>query len=202
MTHNTTLTRDEQKAVVDRAVAGDTQAFAQLHDLYAGRVRKAVLRVVGPDDVEDATQTAWLQVYRKLGTWNGTAEFSTWVHTVAYNTAIDIHRDQKYDRQTMSLETTVQDGSGAEMVVFEPSVEERGYVFAGDRDKLYGAIGQLPPIQRMVILLRLQGASHEEIAEALQLTVSGVKTHVHRITARLRDGMGVKVKGKKKPTAK
>ena len=75
--------------VLARAQAGDQFAFAHLYSLHKRRIYTLCLRMVGNKaEAEDLTQEAFLQLYRKIGTFRGDSAFSTWLHRLAINVVL------------------------------------------------------------------------------------------------------------------
>jgi RNA polymerase sigma-70 factor (ECF subfamily) len=71
---------------ITRAQRGDPAAFESLYQTHSRRVYSVCLRMIrNPADAEDLTQQAFLQVFRKIGTFRGESGFSTWLHRVTVN---------------------------------------------------------------------------------------------------------------------
>src|SRR5580704_8388044 len=71
------------------AQAGDEKAFETLYALHKRRVYSLCLRMLGNvAAAEDLTQDAFLQLYRKIGTFRGDSAFSTWLHRLAVNVVL------------------------------------------------------------------------------------------------------------------
>ena len=78
---------DADAALVRRAVGGEAAAFEQLYRRHAGRVHGAILRLVGMDRAraEELTQDAFVQAWRKLGSFRFESAFATWLHRLGVN---------------------------------------------------------------------------------------------------------------------
>src|SRR5260370_29142294 len=77
------------------AQAGDAAAFEFLYHLHSRRVYALCLRMVNnPSDAEDLMQEAFLQLFRKIGTFRGESAFSTWLHRMTCNVALMRWRKQ------------------------------------------------------------------------------------------------------------
>src|SRR5438034_6166136 len=80
-----TADRSEEEAIT-RAQRGDAEAFEYLYKAHCRHVFSVCLRMIkNPAEAEDLTQQTFLQVFRKLGTFRGQSEFSTWLHRVTVN---------------------------------------------------------------------------------------------------------------------
>src|SRR5690242_20881712 len=89
------------------AQAGDAAAFEFLYQLHSRRVYALCLRMVGnPADAEDLLQEAFLQLFRKIGTFRGESAFSTWLHRMTVN--VVLMRLRKKSLPVASLEETTE----------------------------------------------------------------------------------------------
>jgi RNA polymerase sigma-70 factor (ECF subfamily) len=89
------------------AKAGDAAAFEFLYQLHGRRVYALCLRMVNnPADAEDLTQEAFLQLFRKIGTFRGESAFSTWLHRMTVN--VVLMRLRKKSLPVASLEETTE----------------------------------------------------------------------------------------------
>ncbi len=80
-----TVDRIEEEAIA-RARGGDAGAFEYLYKAHCRHVYSVCLRMIkNPVEAEDLTQQTFLQVFRKIGTFRGQSEFSTWLHRVTVN---------------------------------------------------------------------------------------------------------------------
>ena len=82
--------RPSENELIRQAADGDARAIRSLYDRYAPRVYAVVRRIAGDDDLaQDYAQEAWIRAIRALPTFRGDARFSTWLHRIAVNTALD-----------------------------------------------------------------------------------------------------------------
>ncbi len=163
-------------AIVRRAIEGDERAMRLLWNHHAPHVDAVVRRLAGdPDLAEDIAQEVWIQIFRALPSWRGDAKFSTWVHRVAINRALNALRRT---RRLEQLETGIEEDSAA--------VEQHS-----DRSMLAQTIDEaarkLSPGARTVFLLHdVEGYTHEEIAAELGITAGGSKSQLFKARAKLR----------------
>ncbi len=192
--------REREKArdlvLVARVQAGDETAFAEILDLYQGRVLRIVRRIWQREreTAEDLTQEVFLRVFRGIGRLEGISAFSTWVHRITVNVCITEIRSRKAlkrDRPTLSLDAPLagrdEDDSlrmEPEAPNFDPGAElETRELFQACRN----AIETLPSMWRMILQLRdLEEKSYEEISEILDLPIGTVRSRLHRARARVR----------------
>ncbi|MDR2469550.1 MAG: sigma-70 family RNA polymerase sigma factor [Tannerella sp.] len=169
---------------VRKVQAGETRYFAPLLERYSHPVFSLIVKMTGNrEDAEELTQDVFLKVYRSLGSFLGECRFSTWLYRIAYNTAISSLRKQKHEWLTL-------EGDMLENVADEENAEPTGEDWQLDR--LEQALAQLPPDERALILLFYRQEKRvEEIATIMGLSVSNVKTRLHRVRKRLQALMQV-----------
>ena len=98
----------DEKALVQRAIDGDSAAFGTLVERYQQQVFNLALRMVGSRaDAEDLAQEAFIRAWRALPSFHQSAQFSTWLYRLTSNICIDFLRSQKR-KKTISL-TMLQD---------------------------------------------------------------------------------------------
>jgi RNA polymerase sigma-70 factor (ECF subfamily) len=169
------------------AQAGNAAAFEFLYQLHGRRVYALCLRMMGnPADAEDLMQEAFLQLFRKIGTFRGESAFSTWLHRMTVN--VVLMRLRKKSLPTDSLEETLDpdaENSGPKRDVGAPDLRLSGAV---DRVNLERSIEKLPPGYRTVFVLHdVQGYEHNEIADIMGCSVGNSKSQLHKARTRLRE---------------
>lgn len=159
-----------------RAQQGDDEAFSRLVEAYQGPVYNVCYRMLGnAGDAEDAAQEAFLRAYKAIKRYDPSRKFSTWMLTIASNYCIDQHRRKRLP--SFSIEDTpTQD---------VPDTSEVGMDFkliASERqEEVQMLLDTLNPKDRAaVVMLYWYDYSYEEIAASLSLTVSAVKSRLHR----------------------
>ncbi len=172
--------------LVERARAGDLDAFNVLVDRYQRQVYNLCLRMLGTREAaEDATQDAFLSAYRRLGDFRG-GQFRSWLLRIATNASIDELRRAKR-HGAAPLEREVEGATVAVEVPDPASGPEELALDAELRASLERALATLPPEQRAaVILADVQGLSYEEVAETLGCSLGTVKSRIFRARERLR----------------
>lgn len=169
------------------AQAGDAPAFEYLYQLHGRRVYALCLRMVGnPSDAEDLMQEAFLQLFRKIGTFRGESAFSTWLHRMTVN--VVLMRLRKKTLPAASLEETTEpdeETGGPRKDIGAPDLRLSGAV---DRVNLERSIEKLPPGYRTVFVLHdVQGFEHNEIAGIMGCSVGNSKSQLHKARTRLRE---------------
>jgi RNA polymerase sigma-70 factor, ECF subfamily len=137
-----------------------------------------------PAEAEDLAQEAFLQLFRKIGTFRGESAFSTWLHRLVVNVVL-MHL-RKRGLQQVSLDDV--DNSQEEPVRREYGDEDLRLLGSVDRITLERAIAQLPPGYRAVFVLHdVEGYEHNEIAQIMNYSVGNSKSQLHKARLKLRD---------------
>src|SRR5215211_4768349 len=77
-----------------RASGGDAGAFSHLVGEYSGLVYRVALRILGPQDAQDASQEAWIRAWRNIENFRGDSAFSTWLYRITVNTCLSARRKE------------------------------------------------------------------------------------------------------------
>ena len=160
---------------LQQALAGDETAFANIVEAYQRPVFNLCYRMLGdPIDAEDAAQETFWRAYQALKRYDQKRAFATWLLSIAAHYCIDQQRKRRMPILSMELlpEEDAPDYSPSpEKVVTE--LEE-----SSQMRKLLSRLG---PQDRAALILRYwYEFSEEEIARTLSLTVSAVKSRLHR----------------------
>ena len=170
--------------LVEACQSGEASAFDILVARWEDRIRGAAFRFLGSEEeARDVAQEAFLKAYRALSTFKREARFSSWLYQIATNLCRDRLRRRR-TRATVSLEALEE--TGPVMVETRPGAHERLL----ERDlarAVRRAIDTLPEEQREVVILKeYQELTFLEIAQALDVPVSTVKTRLYRGLGQLR----------------
>ena len=169
------------------AQQGDAGAFERIYRLHNRRVYALCLRMVGNTaEAEDLTQDAFLQLFRKIGTFRGESAFSTWLHRLAVNVVLMKRRKKTLPETSLEESTDPEDeSSGPRREIGAPDLLLSGSI---DRVHLERAIEQLPPGYRQVFVLHdVQGFEHNEIAGLMDCSIGNSKSQLHKARMRLRE---------------
>jgi RNA polymerase sigma-70 factor (ECF subfamily) len=187
----------DDSLLIDRLKAGDPEALRSIFDLYAAKLYGLAHRIVGnASDSEEVIQDVFWNVYRKAETFRGTAQFSTWLYRLTVNAALGKIRRSKRNREVEYEEFLPKfrkDGHHRvrPVVDWSNSLDEH-YARQEMEGLVNHALGELKPLDKSVIVLsELEGLPDKEIAAVLGLTVSAVKTRLHRARLFLRGKLAV-----------
>ncbi len=168
---------DSDEQLATRAASGDRRALEVLLERHSDRVVAICRRVLtNPDDARDAAQEALILVARNIGRFDGRARFTTWLHRVATNAALDeVRRRNRRPRPVETLPIVLDD---------TPSLSA-GVV---DRIVIDDAMAVIPEEFRAAVVLRdVMGLDYAEIAEVLEIPPGTVRSRIARGRAALAD---------------
>lgn len=194
---------DHSTALMLRVRDGDAEAFARLVSLWQDRLVTLFLHQTGDHaTAEDLAQEVFLRVYRARGSYQPTAKFTTWIHTIAGNVASDL-RQRAYRRRERGMPASVSASSSA-VGLDQIAVAASGLLPARQADQgelravVQRALAGLNDRQRMAVLLaKFEQCSYEEIAASMQITVPAVKSLLVRARDQLREALGPYLQGGK-----
>jgi RNA polymerase sigma-70 factor (ECF subfamily) len=175
------MTDFDERELIERCRTGDDMAFGELVDRYKNLVYGLVWRML-PDRslVDDLAQDVFLKVYRGLPYFRGDARVSTWIYRIVANVCAE-------GRRRRPVEVSL-DGQADGQRRPQFGATDAAFAEIELRDRLEKAISQLPDNYRMLIAAHyLDGVQYEALAEALDMPLGTVKTHLYRAKKRLRE---------------
>ena len=172
-----TATSDEQ--IVERALTGDAEAFGEIVRRWERRIFALAYGMLGrEEDARDATQETFLAAFRNLRGFRGEAKVSSWLHRIAVNQCITRQR-----RAKVRNEAAIEDEEQKHASSFASPLElSPGHVAEGREsiDAVRRAVNSLPLDLRQVVLMKeFEELTFREIAEALDLPLSTVKSRLY-----------------------
>jgi len=177
--------RLSEAEAIERAKQGDAAAFEALYHLHKRRVYSLCLRMTANTAAaEDLTQEAFLQLFRKIGTFRGESAFSTWLHRMAVN--VVLMQLRKKGLPVVPLEENIE--TEEESPRKEPGADDPRLAGSIDRMQLQRSIESLPPGYRMIFLLHdVEGYEHNEIASMVGCSIGNSKSQLHKARMKLRE---------------
>ena len=182
---NQTESNLTEAEAIKQAHEGDAAAFEFLYKAHCRRVYSLCLRMVkNPAEAEDLTQQAFLQLFRKMGTFRGESGFSTWLHRVTVNIVLmHLRRKKPTELLAEDLERTSPNGEGPR----EHGASDTSMLGAIDRLNLMRAIRKLPAgYKKLFLMYDVIGYEHSEIAALVGCSTGCSKSQVHKARKRLR----------------
>jgi RNA polymerase sigma-70 factor, ECF subfamily len=171
-------------AAMDRYARGDDAAFAEVYDLLAPRLFGFLLRYTRDHArVEDVVQQTMLQMHKNRGRFLPGAEVIPWAFAIARRLLIDSHR-----RGGREVLAKVDDDSAAQLLVALDAPADQVAIAKEIAARLSEELAKLPENQRVAFeLIKQDGLSVAEAAQALGTTVAAVKLRAHRAYEALRE---------------
>lgn len=148
-------------------------------------------------DAEDLAQEVWLKAYKALGTFKGEASFYTWLRQITVNTFLNHRRRETRRRSdhTTSLEAGADAATDGDM---DGLLKGRAHRVEEEYDqrilveRVFQALGELTPQQRLIFLLKhREGMTYEEIARTFNCSTGTIKKALFRAVTKLRQQLGV-----------
>jgi RNA polymerase sigma-70 factor, ECF subfamily len=189
----------DDSALIERLKVGDQEALEALFNLYSPKLYNVAHRILGDvADTQEIIQDVFWTVYRKAKTFRGNSQFSTWLYRLTINAALGRIRRSKKNKEVEYeefLPKFQEDGHHlVRPVVDWSNTLDENYAKQELQQLLKEALDQLKPIDKSVVVLSdLQGISDKEIAATLGVTVSAVKTRLHRARLFLRGKLAVQL---------
>ncbi len=171
---------NEDMVWVAQAQHGSDEAFTRLVETYQTPVYNLCYRMLGePEFAEDAAQETFLRAYQHLHRYDQKRPFATWLLSIAAHYCIDRLRRRKFT--TVSVDADDNEEGGFELPDVDAPNPEMEAVRGEQRERLQTLLKRLDSVDRAAIILRYwNDCSEVEIAESLHLTVSAVKSRLHR----------------------
>ena len=154
------------------------------------RMYAVALRLTkNPDDAEDVVQEAMLKAWRNMGRFEGRAAFTTWIHRIVVNAALDRLRSRRPEVSTSVGGRGQDDGETAEdrsLTTSSPETPEDLVESAEIGAAVHRAMGALSPVHRDALALReLDGESYQSIARIVRCPIGTVMSRLHHARHRL-----------------
>lgn len=172
-----TATSDEQ--IVERALTGDAEAFGEIVKRWERRIFALAFGMLGrEEDARDATQETFLAAFRNLRGFRGEAKVSSWLHRIAVNQCITRQRRAKV-RSESALETEEEKNAAsfAAPIRYSPARVVEG---RETTEAVRLAVNTLPvELRQVVVMKEFEELTFKEIADALDLPLSTVKSRLY-----------------------
>jgi RNA polymerase sigma factor (sigma-70 family) len=169
--------KDIHQDLIDECKAGSSAAQFKIYKLYYKAMYNTCLRIVNDTaEAEDIMQEAFLDAFRKIGSYTGEGSFGSWLKRIVINKSLDFLRRSK---DLIPLDETRIDLPAEE----EPVSEED---FEFQVNEIKAAIKRLPDEYRVVMtLFLLEGYSHEEISRIIGISNNNSRTRYSRARQKL-----------------
>jgi len=173
---------EEEKAIIERVINGDKNAFEELVLANQKNVYNLALKMTrNEDDALDISQEAFIKAYNQLGKFRGDSRFSVWLYRLTYNLCIDFLR-KKPSSSVISLD---YEDDGGEVKPLEipdlRNLPEDSAIRDETRKSINESINELPLKHREILVMReITGMSYDDIALSLNINAGTVKSRLAR----------------------
>ena len=171
---------DAEAELVTRSQTGDPAAFEELVRQHQRMIHALTFRMTGSlADAEDLAQETFLRAYEQVGTFRGTAKFSTWLYRIAMNTCLN-WRQSEARRFQLHVQC-------ANEIVPSHLHGENPAAKNGASESVQAALLKLPARQRAAIVLTIyDGLNHAEAAQVLGCSETTVSWRVFAARQKLK----------------
>ena len=168
--------------LVKKSQLGDKNAFEELVKRHQELVFSLAYKLTGNRELaNDVAQEAFIRAWKAIQKFRGDSTFSTWIYRITVNTAWTLRKKAK-KHYSLNIEET------QEPVVIDEKKDPEFLAINSDLSSvLKKALDQIPVEQRIIVELKnIEGRSHKEIAEYLDISVTAAKVRLHRAHQKLR----------------
>jgi RNA polymerase sigma-70 factor (ECF subfamily) len=178
---------EDDAADVSAARAGDEEAYRRLVLRHSRNVFRLAYRMTRSEhDAEDVVQNTFIKAFRRLDNFESRANFGTWLHRIAANSAYDLLRSRQRRQREEPLEADPEAPDSRALPSQSPS-PDRLAISADVRERVSRAMSRLSPLERSAFVMRHhQGLSIREIGVALGLDTSATKHSIFRAVRKMR----------------
>ncbi|TCK98207.1 RNA polymerase RpoE-like sigma-24 subunit [Natranaerovirga hydrolytica] len=181
---------DIEKKLIKKAQKGQVDAFETLIINYEKKIYNLAYQMFhNEQDAYDISQEVFIKVYQSIDKFNFSSKFSTWLHRITVNTAIDEMRKRK-NKQTESIDAMIELGESKVTKQYDnQEMTPEDLVLRKERNEdLIHLLNQLKAEHKTIIVLRdIKGFSYEEISQILNCSIGTVKSRLSRARAKLKD---------------
>jgi len=168
--------------LVKKSQLGDRSAFEQLVLRHQELVFSLAYKLTGNREMaNDVAQEAFIRAWKAIEKFRGDSTFSTWIYRITVNTAWTLRKKAK-KHNTLNIDDTYEP-----IVIDEKKDPEMVAINSDLSSELSKALNNLPVEQRIIVELKnIEGRSHKEIADYLDISVTAAKVRLHRAHQKLR----------------
>jgi RNA polymerase sigma-70 factor (ECF subfamily) len=181
----------DERALIQRCIAGDAAAFEPLVEKYRQRVWRLAYQVLHDrEEAWDVAQEAFVRAFHSLPSFRGQSAFYTWLFRITVNVATDRHRQRGAQARAFGPERVTEE-EWARSTPDPGGGPDQAAARAEQRERIRRALDALPPKARTIIMLSdVEGLSYREIAEVLNCPIGTVMSRLHNARKRLKGLLG------------
>ncbi|MBN2167878.1 MAG: sigma-70 family RNA polymerase sigma factor [Actinobacteria bacterium] len=178
----------KESDLIKKAREGDRAAFEELFKMHSNKVFSIAYRVTGnASDAEDLCQEVFMQVIRKIDSFQGRSSFSTWLYRITVNRSRDCLRKKKRSHESLAKEDDAQNISERVPASYGVSPgPETSVIEQEQREQIQQSLAELPLSLRVPLVLHeLEELQYGEISTLLRLPLGTVKSRIFRARVKL-----------------
>lgn len=167
--------------LITNTINGDNKSFNILVNRYRASLYWVIYRIVSnPEDAADLTAEALIKAYESLPSYSNKYAFSTWLHTIGYNKAIDFVRSRNKQPNPINKPISIDEDIMTPSISTELSAEDT-MIQSEINEIVNNGISSLKPFHRSLIHMRyFQNMTYEEISKKLNKPIGTIKTGLFR----------------------
>lgn len=180
------LAMTEDHRLLERLRAGDSEALSAVFESYSDRIYRLALSLLHDEQSADGVvQDTFIALIEHLDSFEGRSSVGTWLYRVAYNNCMGRLRKNR-----PAVEVEDGDTVMPERFIDWQNIPEKMLTGSEAMAQVETALEMLSPALRAVFILRdIEDLPTEEVAQALDISISAVKVRLHRARLALREAL-------------
>ena len=184
--------KDDEKLVKLYLQNEDEWAFNEIVNRYSCKIYRLALKYTENErNADDVLQEVFLTLVKKLGTYRNEAKFSTWLYSITKNISLlHLRKNKKYQNERNLVDDSCNLSEAEYVMPVEDwrFIPDRLYAQEKRRESVNAALKEMPEIYSTVVRLKdMEGHTNCEISKLLGLSLSAVKSRVHRGRIQIKD---------------
>lgn len=179
--------------LLERARAGDQQAFTSLVNAYQAKVMKIISRYVYDyTEIQDLTQETFMKAFKALDRFRGDSKFYTWLYRIAINTAKNYLVHKGHSVPTVDVEIDREAYQGLQIFLKELAHPESELLSEELQEAIFKVLNEMQSELKISLMLReVEGLSYDDIADVMDCPIGTVRSRIFRAREILRNKLGV-----------
>lgn len=180
---------DREKSLIEECKQGDIESFELLIKDHQQMAFNIAYRMLGNiEDARDASQDAFIKIFKNIKTFKGNSSFSTWMYRIVSNTCLDeLRKKKKHHNYSYDNPIKTEDGEMSRNIPMVENTPEEIINMKESQKLIQNALNKLSDQNKAVIVLRdIKGFSYEQISEILNCPEGTVKSRISRARVALK----------------
>jgi RNA polymerase sigma-70 factor (ECF subfamily) len=180
----------DDRVLIDRSLAGDTEAFGRLVQRHEDRLYGTLVHLLGSTaDALDVAQETFVLAWQNLASFRGDSAFYSWLFRIAHNAAVSFRRRNRRATRSGDRAMDVREEETADL---RPTTDPaHGLLSEERRHAVQDALADLADDYRTVLVLKeMDGLSYEDIAAVVGCPIGTVRSRIHRARQELKVKLG------------